>query len=419
MISDVNPKILAFAGRKCSVSFTSHEFDCAGVAYSGAGHLISSASSATRFLSSQVCPYIACARPALHPAQAGFSETAVTHSSDHSRSLAALGWSAFFDDQLDPAETAFARMRVATVHRARMTAESVSGPVRLKLPVHANTADHAVGDWVLVEPETWMLVRRLARKTLLQRRTEGGRVPQLIAANLDTLFIVTSCNDDLNVARLERYLALANEAGTTPVIVLTKADQVADAGPYREQVTGLQRGLDVVTLNARSPDAALALAPWCGTGQTVALVGSSGVGKSSLLNTLAAKVPEEAQLTGSIREADSKGRHTTTSRSLHAIAGGGWVIDTPGIRTLHVSDITAGLDLLFAEITELAPRCRFGNCTHSHEPGCAVLAAVAAGTLDQVRVDRWRKLQEENRNNTPLQSGPRGNKTTKAPGRRR
>ncbi|WP_255440765.1 ribosome small subunit-dependent GTPase A [Paracoccus sp. MC1854] len=333
--------------------------------------------------------------------------------------MAALGWSAFFDDQLDPAETAFARMRVATVHRARMTAESVSGPVRLKLPVHANTADHAVGDWVLVEPETWMLVRRLARKTLLQRRTEGGRVPQLIAANLDTLFIVTSCNDDLNVARLERYLALANEAGTTPVIVLTKADQVADAGPYREQVTGLQRGLDVVTLNARSPDAALALAPWCGTGQTVALVGSSGVGKSSLLNTLAAKVPEEAQLTGSIREADSKGRHTTTSRSLHAIAGGGWVIDTPGIRTLHVSDITAGLDLLFAEITELAPRCRFGNCTHSHEPGCAVLAAVAAGTLDQVRVDRWRKLQEENRNNTPLQSGPRGNKTTKAPGRRR
>nr|WP_255434974.1 ribosome small subunit-dependent GTPase A [Paracoccus sp. MC1862] len=320
---------------------------------------------------------------------------------------------------MDPAETAFARMRIATVHRARMTAESLSGPVRLKLPVHANTADHAVGDWVLVEPETRMLVRRLARKTLLQRRTEGGRFPQLIAANVDTLLIVTSCNDDLNVARLERYLALANEAGTTPVIVLTKADQVADAGPYREQVTGLQRGLDVVTLNARSPDAALVLAPWCGTGQTVALVGSSGVGKSSLLNTLAAKAPEEAQLTGSIREADAKGRHTTTSRSLHAIAGGGWVIDTPGIRTLHVSDISAGLDLLFAEIAELAPLCRFGNCTHSHEPGCAVQAAVAAGTLDRVRVDRWRKLQEENRSNTPVQSGPRGNKTTKAPGRRR
>ena len=300
-----------------------------------------------------------------------------------------------------------------------MTAESLSGPVRLTLPVQANTADHAVGDWVLVEPDTRMLVRRLERKTLLQRRTEGSRVPQLIAANVDTLFIVTSCNDDLNAARLERYLALANEAGTTPVIVLTKADQVADAGPYRDQVTGLQRGLEVVTLNARSPDAARALAPWCGAGQTVALVGSSGVGKSSLLNTLSAKAPEEAQPTGSIREADAKGRHTTTSRSLHAIAGGGWVIDTPGIRTLHVSDISAGLDLLFAEIAELAPQCRFGNCTHSHEPGCAVQAAVAAGTLDRTRVDRWRKLREENQSNTPIQSGPRGNKVTRAPGRRR
>lgn len=310
-------------------------------------------------------------------------------------------------------------MRIATVHRARMTAESVQGPVRLKLPPLANTADYAVGDWVLVEPDTHELVRRLARKTVLQRRTEGGRVPQLIAANVDTLFIVSSCNDDLNAARLERYLALANEAGTTPVIVLTKADQVADVGPYRDRVTGLQRGLDVVTLNARAPEAAIALAPWCGAGQTVALVGSSGVGKSSLLNTLSAKAPEEAQLTGSIRESDSKGRHTTTSRSLHPIAGGGWVIDTPGIRTLHVSDISAGLDMLFAEITELAPRCRFADCTHSHEPGCAVQAAVAAGTLDPVRVERWRKLLEENRSNTPVQSGPRGNKTTKAPGKRR
>lgn len=344
----------------------------------------------------------------------------MTHFSDQaSRSLASLGWAAFFDEQLDPGETGLARMRIATVHRARMTAESLLGPVSLALPVHANTADYAVGDWVLAQPDSHLLVRRLARKTLLQRRTEGGRVPQLIAANVDTLFIVTSCNDDLNAARIERYLALANEAGTTPVIVLTKADQVADVGPYRDQVEGLQRGLAVVALNARSPDAAMTLGPWCGAGQTVALVGSSGVGKSSLLNTLSEKAPADAQPTGPIREADSKGRHTTTSRSLHAIAGGGWVIDTPGIRTLHVSDISAGLDQLFSEIAELAPLCRFSNCTHSHEPGCAVLAAVAAGTLDPARVDRWRKLLEENRSNTPVQSGPRGNKVTKAPGKRR
>lgn len=310
-------------------------------------------------------------------------------------------------------------MRVATVHRDRMSAQSPAGAVRLRLPPQANTADYAVGDWVLVDPETSALIRRLDRKTLLQRRTEGARAPQLIAANVDTLFIVTSCNADLNPARLERYLALANEVGTTPVIVLTKADQVPDPAPYRDQVTGLQRGLDVVTLNAKSPDAAAELAPWCGAGQTVALVGSSGVGKSSLLNTLTGKTGDEAQATGSIREDDAKGRHTTTSRSLHRIAGGGLVIDTPGIRTLHVSDISVGLDVLFAEIAELAPQCRFRDCTHAHEPGCAVQAAMAAGTLDAARVERWRKLQDENRENTPVATGPRGNKSFKPQGKRR
>lgn len=334
-------------------------------------------------------------------------------------SLAALGWSAFFDDQVQPDELPLARMRIATVHRARMSAISQQGPVRLTLPAHANTADFAVGDWVLVDGATGLVVRRLDRIALLRRRTEGGRMPQLIAANVDTLFITTSCNDDLNPARLERYLALANEAGTNPVIVLTKADQVVDPEPFKAQITGLQRGLAVVAVNATAPDAAVALAQWCGAGQTVALVGSSGVGKSSLLNTLAGKSPEDGQLTGSIREADAKGRHTTTSRSLHPVVGGGWVIDTPGMRTLHMGDSLAGLDQLFAEITELAPQCRFRDCTHDHEPGCAVQAAVAAGTLDAARVGRWRKLQDENRVNTPVQTGPRGNKTTKPGSRRR
>jgi ribosome biogenesis GTPase len=138
-----------------------------------------------------------------------------------------------------------------------------------------------------------------------------------------------------------------------------------------------------------------------------------------LLNTLTGKTGEDAQLTGGIREDDGKGRHTTTSRSLHAIEGGGLVIDTPGMRTLHVSDVASGLEYLFAEITELTPNCRFRDCTHAHEPGCAVQAAVNAGTLDPDRLDRWRKLADENRDNTPVATGPRGNKIQKPRGSRR
>lgn len=307
-------------------------------------------------------------------------------------------------------------MRVATVHRARLTAMSPLGSLRLKLPHHAVTADFAVGDWVLAQPETRLLIRRLDRRTLLQRHTEGGRGPQLIAANADALFIVSSCNEDLNVARLERYLALANEAGMTPVIVLTKADRVADTAPFLAQVNALQRGLAAVALNAKSPEAAAILAPWCGPGQTVALVGSSGVGKSSLLNTLSWKSGDAAQPTGDIREADAKGRHTTTSRSLHPIRGGGLVIDTPGMRGLSVADAASGVHQLFAEITELSPLCRFRNCTHDHEPGCAVRAAVAAGALDPERLRRFRKLQEELAAGPPPPPTPRGGKPS---GRRR
>lgn len=332
---------------------------------------------------------------------------------DAEQTLMDLGWSAFYDDQLDAEEIPLARMRIATVHRSRMSAVSQSGPVKLTLPHQIKTTDFAVGDWVLVDPLTDMLVRRLERQSLLQRRSEDVRNRQLIAANVDTLFIITSCNDDFNPARLERYLALANEAGTTPVIVLTKTDKVTDAQTFHEQAACLQRGLDVVMLNAKSPEAVEALAPWCRPGQTVALIGSSGVGKSTLLNTLSDKAPDEQQQTGSIRQGDAKGRHTTTSRSLHAIAGGGWVIDTPGMRTLNVSDVAAGLDVLFAEITELAPDCRFRDCTHAHEPGCAVQNAVVAGVIDSARLSRWRKLVEENRERTTLETGPRGNKSSR------
>jgi ribosome biogenesis GTPase len=324
--------------------------------------------------------------------------------------LSRLGWSEFFAEQVTPEEADLLVRRISSVHRARIDAIDASGPVELELPLNSNTADFAVGDWALASPQTGMFVRRLARRTVLQRRTEGTFGQQLAAANVDTLFIVTSCNADFNPARLERYLIMANQAGTHPVIVLTKADTVTDAEIYEQQARALQRDLQVVVLNALSADAISVLKPWCGAGQTVALVGSSGVGKSTLVNTLAGPDASAQQKTGDIREQDAKGRHTTTARSLHAIAGGGWVIDTPGIRSLYVSDVTDGIDTLFAEITDLAPLCRFRDCTHAHEPGCAVQAAVSSGALDGERVERWRGLLAENRDKTPVFSGPKGNK---------
>ena len=179
-------------------------------------------------------------------------------------SLFRLGWSDFFEDQRESGEAALGPRRIAEVHRARLTAVSETGPVKLTLPVHANTGDFAVGDWVLVDPETETLRRRLKRRTVLERHPEGGGLPQLAAANVDTLFIVTSCNAEFNLSRLERYLALANQGGLDSVVLLTKADSAADADAYTLQAAKLQRGLTVLTLDPRLAGAANVLAPWCG-----------------------------------------------------------------------------------------------------------------------------------------------------------
>jgi len=260
-------------------------------------------------------------------------------------------------------------------------------------------ADHgvAVGDWIVCDKSGGLPVRVMDRKTLLKRRASGAEPSaQLIAANVDTLFIVSSCNADFNIARLERYMALAHQAEIEPVVILTKADLCDDAAEYRERAEAALTGVLVETVIATDPDVAAHLAPWCSSGQTVALLGSSGVGKSTLINALTGA----QAATQNIREDDAKGRHTTTRRSMHRTPTGGWVIDTPGMRSLRLADVAEGVDMVFADVAELALNCKFRDCAHDTEPGCAIQGAIAAGDLDPARLMRWQKLRREDARHT-------------------
>jgi len=321
-----------------------------------------------------------------------------------------LGWSPFFLSQLDIDEIGTVTpARVSAVHRTRIATLTETGAYDLSLDQGTSSGDIAVGDWVLCNPEGARMIRRLDRQSTLQRGSDyhyGER--QLIAANIDTLFITTSCNADFNVARLERYLALAHDADITPVIILTKADQTDTPEVYGDQAQALGRDLGVVTLDALHGDVAGVLAPWIGKGQTVALAGSSGVGKTTLANALTGN----SALTQGIREDDARGRHTTTGRSLHHLPTGGWLIDTPGMRGLGVADVSAGIAATFPEISEVEQACKFRNCKHESEPGCAVQAGIAAGDIDPERLKRYQKLmlEDSHATETIAQAHARGRK---------
>lgn len=312
--------------------------------------------------------------------------------------LEKLGWNRHFAEQPPlPGGEETPSVRITEVHRAGLRV--LGDGINELIPPRA---DATVGDWLLfnsANPKDSIL---LERKSLFKRRAPGtDRQVQLIAANIDTVFVVSSCNHDFNVARLERYIALAFEAQVDPVIVLTKSDLSDDPTAYEKQAWALSDTMagtvPVVVLDARGTDPAEKLAPWCRPGQTLAFMGSSGVGKSTLVNALS---DEQAVETQAIREDDSKGRHTTTSRQLHVLPSGYLLLDTPGMRELQMTDTADGIADVFADLHSLSYGCKFKDCQHDTEPGCAVLAAVANGTVASERLKRWRKLVAEEQYNS-------------------
>ena len=290
--------------------------------------------------------------------------------------------------------------RVTAVHKERYEIVCQHGITHARLKTkeyYVDTQDFpTTGDFVMIhyiDNGDSQIIATLPRRTFFSRR-EPGPVPrdQAVAANFDYVFIMQSLNLDFNPKRLERYLTLAWQSGATPVILLTKADLVEDYWDYLTQVDRVAVGVNIHVVSAHTGYGLPRLNAYLQPGKTVVFLGSSGVGKSSLVNALAR---EEIMAVSAIREDDSKGRHTTTHRQLIRLQSGVMIIDTPGMRELGMWDVSEGLDQAFADVESYLGKCRFSDCKHEREPGCAIRAAIEAGQLDISRWESYQKLSEE------------------------
>ena len=303
--------------------------------------------------------------------------------------LGAFGWTPELADNLEPG---LVPGRVVAAHRAAFDVQTAAGVVRTRLPgrLMYQSVEVAVGDWVGLGDG---LIRSvLPRRSALVRQSAGlTSESQTLAANVDVAFVVTSIGPDIEPRRIERYLVMIWESGAVPEVVLTKADRYDDPWPFVAEVEAVALGVPVHVVSAVTGQGVDALRARLDGGVTAVLIGSSGVGKSTLVNRW---VGREVMAVKETRDDDDEGRHTTTHRELIVLPGGGIVIDTPGIRELQLWD-GGGLEDAFADVEELAAECRFNDCSHNSEPGCAVKAALVSGALTRERHASWLKLQRE------------------------
>lgn len=309
------------------------------------------------------------------------------------------GWSELLAQAFEPhARAGRVPGRVIVQQRNDYLVVTDGGELRAKpsgrLRHEARETGHpAVGDWVALSPnlaERTATIHAIAprRAAFVRRAADSAQTPQVIAANIDVAFVVTSMNADLNPRRIERYLAAAWQSGARPVVVLTKSDLCAEPQAQAIEIETLAAGCPVVVVSARRGLGLDALLAHVASGETCVLIGSSGVGKSTLVNVL---LGEERMATQAIRETDDQGRHTTSHRQLVLLPGGGMIVDTPGVREVGLIDADEGLSVVFDDIERLAEACRFNDCSHANEPGCAVRGALESGALDP---DRWAHFQK-------------------------